>query len=242
MCHNSCPVLFRLLRHHPTAALPQLGSHRWPAVSRCRAMDAEREGRISLPMLACHAAAASQPPNLENAATPRLQPTCSTPPAGRDPPRSFVRAQLQRRGAMLEILAPHSTDLGPPHDLSSHALDPAFVTRHHPRHKHARHSQLGFVFASRATLCSATGQRLSIVSTNWPIRPEDHLSKLVLAAGSGRLPVSVGPGCLTGLTSRGANFRHAIHVAVPQWFTPEQLNTCSHRKEGCSLIHLPTSM
>lgn len=180
-CFGCCAII-------PLQLLQQLRSHRWPAVSRCRAMDAEREGRISLPMLACHAAAASQPPNLENAATPRLQPTRSTPPAGRDPPRSFVRAQLQRSGAMLKILAPHSTDLVPPNDLSSHALGPAFVTHHHPRHKHARHSQLGFVFASRATLCSATGQRLSIVSTNWPIRPEDHLCKLVLAAGSGRLP------------------------------------------------------
>lgn len=144
---------------------------------------------------------------------------------------------------MLKILAPHSTDLVPSNDLNSHALGPAFVTRHHPRHKHARHSQLGFVFASRATLCSATGQRLSIVSTNWPIRPEDHLSKLVLAAESGRLPVSVGPGWLDRLDeSRGQFIRHAIHFAVPQWFTPEQLNTCSHRKEGCSLIHSPTSM
>lgn len=147
-----------------------------------------------------------------NRCDPCLQPTRSTPPKSRDPPRSFVRASCSARRHATTILAPHSTVTIRPNDLSSHVLGPTFVTHHHPRHKHAGHSQLGLVFASRATLCSATGQRRSILPTNWPIRPEYHSSSLVLAAGSGRPPASVGPGWLdqpanlTRASSSGVRF------------------------------------
>lgn len=177
-----------------------------------------------------------------NRCDPCLQPTRSTPPKSRDPPRSFVRASCSARRHATTILAPHSTVTIRPNDLSSHVLGPTFVTDHRPRHKHAGHSQLGLVFASRATLCSATGQRRSILSTNWPIRPEYHSSRLVPAAGSGRPPASVGPGWLHQL-DEGQFIRRAFHIAVLRWFTTEQLNGCSRSKDRCSLIaRLPTSM
>lgn len=173
---------------------------------------------------------------------PCLQPTRSTPPTGRDPPRSLVRASCSAR-RHAAILAPHSTVTIRPNDLSSHVLGPAFVTHHQTRQKHAGHSQLGFVFASRATLCSATGQRLSILSTNWPIRLEYHSPRLVPAAGSGRPPASVRPGWLDQLDDEGPVYQPAFHIAVLRWFTTEQLNGCSRSIDGCSLIaRLPTSM
>lgn len=101
--------------------MQQLGSHSWPAVSRCKAMDAEREGRISLPMLACYAryatAAASQPPNLEDAATPL--PAANTLDAANSSRSSAILCPGPAAvsvGRHAAILAPHSTAVVRPSD------------------------------------------------------------------------------------------------------------------------------
>lgn len=98
--------------HCASAAVQQPGSHRWPAVSRCKAMDAEREGRISLPMLAM----LQQHLSLQIWTTLQPLPAANALHAAnksRDPPRSFVRAS-RSAGRHAAILAPHSTASVPP--------------------------------------------------------------------------------------------------------------------------------
>lgn len=162
------------------------------AVSRCKAMDAEREGRISLPMLAMQRRHLSLQ-IWKTLRPPCLQPTCSTPPTSRDPPRSFVRAQLQCRAPCRN------------HGSSFHTRGPVPVIEQPRLGSNIRHLpqarqpfSIGLcVCVKGPTLCSATGQHLSILSTNWPIHPEFYLSRLVPAAGSGRRPpASVEPGWL----------------------------------------------
>jgi len=137
-----------------------------------------------LPMLAHADAAASQPPNLENAATP-----CRTANNARrrrqqrrDPPRSFVRAPLQCRAPMLRssFLIPRPWSLlaiGQPRLGSNNRhLPPATA-------KARRTLPIGLCVCVKGAHCvPATGQRLLIPSTNWPIRPEYHLFQV----GTGR--------------------------------------------------------
>lgn len=95
-CHISRPVLFRLLRHHPTAASAASAAARVSQVARRLTMQGDGCGKGGTDLTA-HACLAMLQHHLslqiwKSLRDPCLQPTCSTPPTSRDPPRSFVRA------------------------------------------------------------------------------------------------------------------------------------------------------
>lgn len=150
-----------------------------------------------MPMLAhANADAASQPPNLEDAATPcRAANTLDA--ANRfeilhDP----LSGPAAMHGAMLQssflIPQPWSVTLFEQPRLGSNIchLPPSTA-------KARQNLSIGVCVCVKGAHCvPATGQRLPIPSTNWPIRPEYHFSRLVPVAGSGRPPASNGPGWL----------------------------------------------
>lgn len=186
MCHISCSVLFRLLRHHPTASVQHCSSGLTGGPPSHDAGRWMRKGRdlSHCPCLPCCCSISAS--KFGKRCDPCLQPTRSTPPpTRRDPLRSFVLTSCSASKAPCRNPRSSFHSHSPSQSLSSHVLGPTFFTQH-KAHQAFSIGLCVCVKGLRPTLCSATGQRPSILSTNWPIRPENHLSRMVPAAGSGR--------------------------------------------------------
>lgn len=118
----------------------------------------------------CHAAASNSASKFGRAACP---PYCSQHPQ-RSQQVEILHDPLSRpaAGRRAAVLAPHSAHSSLP-SIGSHVSGPTCVTDHCPYNKHARHS-IGLCVCVNGQECVLTQASLSIVSTNWPIRPGDH--------------------------------------------------------------------
>lgn len=166
---------------------------------------------------------------------PCLQPTRSTPPTIRDPPRSFVRAQLQCRAPCRNPGSSFHTR-GPVPMIEQPRLGSNI--RHLPQARQP--FSIGLCVCVKGLHCVPPQ-----VSTSQFFPPIGQFVQSSTSPGWHRPPdlavhrPASNLAGLTGLTSRESVHRaYVSRQCVLPWFTTRQLNGCSRSKDSCSLTSM----
>lgn len=205
-------LLFRLLRHHSTAAAR--GSHGWPTVSRCKAMDGE--GRSHCPC--CHASSAcpAAPAHLSLQIWKHCDPSYCSQQAPQSQQADKLRSSTllssrQLQGAHALVLNPRSSFNTCSPLLGSHVFWSNMRRAPLPAATARRRNAGALCTRQQPTSCSVTVDQL-----NWPHQlansPTEAPPRLALAAEAGPRSASIRPGQLNLLWCQFVS--HTFHPVV----------------------------